>query len=199
MAGVISLAGASAWGNAAARENGTVWIWGIVLWDATGKPMAGALSAPTQLLDIDGVIEVAGGWEHAMYLRNDGTVWGRGNAKAVGAGDGGGTIAQTPMISNVSAIRAGTLHSVALRADGTVWAWGDNLYYELGFAGPASVPVPIQVPGIDEVTAIAVGEVHTLALRADGSVWTWGMLGAEALAGTGDDPYVPGPVRVHLP
>ncbi|MCX6927877.1 MAG: immunoglobulin domain-containing protein, partial [Verrucomicrobia bacterium] len=102
------------------------------------------------------VVAVAGGGNHNLALRADGTVvaWGDNSAGQTDVPFG---------LSNVVAVAGGGSHSVALRADGSVAAWGGNWY------GQTDVP-----SGLSNVVAIAVGDAYSLALRADGTVAAWG-------------------------
>src|SRR4051794_28146181 len=86
---------------------------------------------------------IAGGREHTLALRSDGTVWTFGE-NSIGQ-LGNGTIISTYSnlwdriagVSNIVGISAGGLnaaesHSLLLRADGTVWGFGRNDDGELG-------------------------------------------------------------------
>ncbi|HYG34167.1 MAG TPA: hypothetical protein VEC99_05255, partial [Clostridia bacterium] len=106
---------------------------------------------------------VAGGGDHSLALRKDGSIlaWGDNSFGQSDVPDG---------ITNVVAIAAGLAHSVALDTNGAVWAWGDNAY------GQTNVPAfTTNVPAFTtNVMAIAAGANHTLALLADGTVCAWG-------------------------
>ena len=105
--------------------------------------------------DLTNALSMAGGSEHAMAVRADGTVvvWGHNEEGLLNVPAG---------VSNVLAVAAGNYHCLALRRDGTVVAWGDN------GSGQCNVP------GLANVVAIAGGGNHSLALRADGTVAAWG-------------------------
>lgn len=126
----------------AVTSDGRVVVWG--LYEFWFPPSA----------DIPGVVAAAGGWNHIVALKGDGTVmeWDIDNAPAVVAG-----------LSNVVAVAAGGEHSVALKADGTVVAWGQNHF------GQLNVPA-----GLSNVVAITAAEDHTLALKGDGTLMAWG-------------------------
>jgi alpha-tubulin suppressor-like RCC1 family protein len=102
------------------------------------------------------VIRIACGANHALALRNDGTVvaW------------GSNSFGQTNVpadLTNVIDISAGIQHSLALMSNGTVVAWGGNT------DGQTNVPA-----GLTNVVAIAAGAYHNLALNANGTVTAWG-------------------------
>lgn len=115
----------------------------------------------------------AGGFEHTVTLKTDGTVWEWGNAERLGARS---AQAGRPLLSDATAVSAasGHYHSYAIRADGTVWAWGSNDHGQLGPAAGDHVDDPVQIPGLEGVVALAAGVFHALALKADGTVWSWG-------------------------
>jgi alpha-tubulin suppressor-like RCC1 family protein len=126
----------------AVTSDGRVVVWG--LYEFWYPPSA----------EIPGVITAAGGWNHIVALKGDGTVveWDIETPPAV-----------VPGLSNVVAVTAGGEHSVALKADGTVVAWGQN------FFGQTDVPA-----GLSNVVAISAAEDHTLALKSDGTLVAWG-------------------------
>lgn len=105
-----------------------------------------------------GVQALAGGYEHGLALRRDGSIVAWGN-NAMGQ-------AQVPpdAKTGIVAIAAGGAHSLALRSDGRVVAFGSN------DAGESSVP-PAAREGVIE---IAAGWNHSVALKADGTVICWG-------------------------
>lgn len=106
--------------------------------------------------DLEGVVEVAGGWGFDMALTKDGSVvaWGY---------NGDGQTNVPVELSGVTAIAAGVQHAMAVRSDGSVVAWGSNEF------GQCDVPV-----GLGEVIDVSAGGSHSLALRSDGSVVAWG-------------------------
>ncbi len=121
--------------------------------EAWGNNSFGATTIPAGLTN---VVRIACGANHALALKNDGTVvaW------------GSNTYGQTNVpagLTNVIDVSAGIQHSVALMGNGTVVAWGGN-----GF-GQTNVPA-----GLTNIMAIAAGGYHDLALSADNTVTAWG-------------------------
>jgi alpha-tubulin suppressor-like RCC1 family protein len=139
----------NAYGVAASAEAGLA-IVPIVAW---GDPSYGETNAP---LTATNVIAIAGGAEHSLALRSDGTVVGWGyNAY--------GQTTPPAELTNAIGIAGGVYYSLALKSDGTVIGWG---YDGNGRATPP--------PGLSNVVAIASGGLQSLALKSDGTVVGWG-------------------------
>ena len=120
---------------------------------AWGENSRGQTNVPPGLSN---VVAVAGGGEHSLALRADGTLIGWGDSQY-------GQTSIPEAATNVVAIAAGWAHSLALRSDGRVIAWGYNYF------GQSNVP-----GGLGDVVGIACGGHHNLALRRDGTVIGWG-------------------------
>ena len=112
----------------------------------------GQTNAPDGLSN---VVAVAGGGEHSLALKSDGTVvaWGYNGLGQTNVPDG---------LTNVVAVAGGGYHSLALKSDGTLAAWGYN--------GKGQTHVPV---GSNNVMVVA-GDFHSLSLQSDGTVVAWG-------------------------
>jgi alpha-tubulin suppressor-like RCC1 family protein/subtilisin-like proprotein convertase family protein len=183
---------------------------------AWGSNVRGQTNVPP---GVTNAVSIAGGFDHTVVLRNDGTltIWGSNtsgqlnipvaatNLIAISAGDlhtlalradgivlawGNSTATNTPAnLSNVVAISAGGAHNMALKSDGTVVSWGFN-----GF-NQTNVP-----PGLSNVVGISSGGDHDMALRNDGTVVAWGLNGngqTNVPAGLNDVVAVAGGGRFH--
>ncbi len=95
---------------------------------------------------INGVVAIAGGPQHCLLLRNDGTVVAFGRDLSPQSNVPAG-------LNEVIAIAVGDAHSLALKCDGTVVAWGNNDF------GQLSVPA-----GLSNVVAIAAGNKFSVAI-----------------------------------
>jgi hypothetical protein len=95
------------------------------------------------------VVAVAGGANHSLALKADGTIVGWGY-------DGLGQIDIPPIATNVLAIAAGFGHNLALRADATVSAWGFNSLGQLIVPAGLDI-VNMPVASSDNVNTNALG------------------------------------------
>jgi hypothetical protein len=148
-----------------------------------GNGTTTASSVPIQVSNLSGVVAIAGGWEHSLALKSDGTVWAWGYNGDGELGNGTTANSSTPVqvssLSGAVAIAGGAYHSLALKSDGTAWAWGDASYGQLGNGASGSrsstnSSTPVQVSSLSGLVAIAGGYRHSLALKSDGTVWAWG-------------------------
>jgi alpha-tubulin suppressor-like RCC1 family protein len=168
------------------REDRTLWAYGEndegELGDGSDaffKP------SPVQTVGLTQLKAVAAGWNHALALKQDGTVWAWGSNRFGQLGDG--TLdsrvrpVQVVSLSHVVAIAAHDSHSLAVKEDGTVWAWGRNSTGALGDGTAEQRLLPVQVIGLVGVKAVSAGVAHSVALKEDGSVWSWGNNGCGQL------------------
>jgi alpha-tubulin suppressor-like RCC1 family protein len=164
----------------ALRDDGTAWTWGSNLEGELGNGSPAAYSnVPVQVVSLAGVTSVASGMQHALALRNDGTVWawgynGFGQLGTVNPAGFSNIPLEVNGIAGITAIAGGAYHSLALKGNGEVWAWGYNGSGELGNGTNTNSPAPVAVTGLTGVVAIACGNSFSVALRNDGTVWAWG-------------------------
>jgi alpha-tubulin suppressor-like RCC1 family protein len=170
--GVVAVAGqtlsnvvalAASGHSLALRADGLVVGWG---WNAEGQatgvpntnyPYFSAAVVTLGGQPLSNVMMVAGGGNHSLALRTDGTVIAWGNNQS-------GQTNVPASVTNVVAIAAAAYHNLALRADGTVVAWGGGENY--GETNPPSTAT--------NVVAIAASGQFSVALRADGTIIAWG-------------------------
>ncbi|MDI6898057.1 RCC1 domain-containing protein [Methanocella conradii] len=174
-------------GNYAIKNDGTVWAWGSndisegsygALGDNSGP---GVRPVPFQVRGVSNVTQISNGGYHAIYVKDDGSVWGWGRYDLGQLGDGS-THSSRPLpvkppsvktqINNVKKVSGG---STALKNDGTVWEWGM-------FIGDPE-PIPVKVKGLDHVVDISVRAGVKVALKDDGTVWGWGRADGGGLFG----------------
>ena len=110
--------------------------WGL---NTEGELGDGSTTSRWQFGDVragNDVVQIAGGLDHALAVRSDGTVWAWGFNGHGELGDGTTTSRSTPVqvpgLTGITQVAAGSFFSLALRSDGTVWAWGANQNGQLG-------------------------------------------------------------------
>jgi alpha-tubulin suppressor-like RCC1 family protein len=102
-------------------------------------------------VEINDIMDIAGGREHSIALRS--------NSSVIAWGDGMFTDVPESALSNVVSIAAGWYHSLALKYDGTVVGWGHRAVI------PQNVPRFIKV---------AAGEFFSVGITADNEMVVWG-------------------------
>jgi len=192
ISGVIAIA-AGYYHSLALKNDGTVWAWGRNNYGQLGiESDAYDSNSPVQVSGLTQMIAIAGGYEHSLALKNDGTVlaWGNNLHGQLGVGTSGVGVnkkapVQTIGLSGVTAIAGGYYHSLALKSDSTVQAWGSNSIGELGIGNTeAAISKPTQIIGLSGVISIAGGNGHSVALNSDGTVRA---LGSNTNGQLGDD------------
>ena len=135
-------------------SGGSLWAMGLddegELGDGYHYPMT--VSSPVEVVS-NGVIAIAGGDYHSLFLKSDGSLWGMGLNTDGELGDGtyGGEWYYTnrpeeTVTSNVIAIASGQFFSLFLKSDGSLWGMGDDSDGELGDGFPSSSwPTPEQI------------------------------------------------------
>jgi alpha-tubulin suppressor-like RCC1 family protein len=140
----------------------------------------------------DDFTAIAGGGQHSLALKLDGSIlgWGlnnygqtnvpagtfvaiaageyhslalRSDSSLAGWGYNGQGQTDVPADGNFVSIAAGYAHSLGLKINGTLLGWGLNNF------GQTTIP-----PLLTSVVAIAAGGDHSLALKADGTLVGWG-------------------------
>ncbi len=120
-----------------------------------------------------------GGYDHSVFLHEDGSVYTAGDNQYGQLGNGttvdsSTLIKVTGLPSVVKEISAGEFTTFAILQTGQLWAWGDDSSNQLGNGpGTAIVPTPQQI-GADTWIKVCGGYDHTLGLKSDGTVWAWG-------------------------
>lgn len=123
--------------------------------------------------------QVAGGNEHKVGIKEDGTIWTWGSNEYGQLGDG--TTQNSLIPINIvpgdgwKFVDAGIEHTIALKNDGTLWGWGSNEYNQLGTGTNQNSLVPIQIGTDNDWKVIDVGGYHNFAIKNDGTLWGWGL------------------------
>jgi len=198
----------------AIKSDSTVWAWGMNYYGQLGDRTEINKTTPIQVLEVGGhgylddVIDIAGGSNHSVALKSDGTVITWGSNIEGQLGDGTDSSRNVPVqvvgeggigyLDDIIAIAAGGRNTIALKSDSTLLTWGRNFHGQLGDGSNDNSDTPVQVLGpggvgyLDNIIAISAGGNHTLALKSDGSVWAFGMNSYGQLGdGTNDNSNTP--------
>ena len=151
-------------------DNGA-WVWG-------SPDYAGLSPNPTYMLP--DVKFVDGGISHAVFVKNDGTVWGVGMNYygELGNGTTSNITTHTPvqMVGVSNAVRAVALGyyqhpsaSIILLADGTVKITGGYEWFS-----QTNNTTPVTIPGLSNIIDIKGGSTAAFALNSIGEVYSFG-------------------------
>ena len=120
---------------------------------------------------------IAAGGNHAVALRNDGTVWSWGSNDwgQLGSGTTSSLIPVRANINNISSITAAGASTTAICTANTMWSWGDRNLSD-GNRVPRSPIQEQNMNGIGFALSCRNRESmsRTYVIKNDGNVWTWG-------------------------
>lgn len=177
-------AGSSSSHSLAIRSDGSLWAWGSGSSGQLGDNTTASvrLSPVSVIGGITNWAKIAGGVNHSVGLRSDGSIWSWGNNGNGQLGTGNYVNRTSPVregraFTNWTEISAGGQFTLARRADGRLWAWGTNSFGKLGanYSPLVVRTLPTQVSGtITDWAKISAGYDHGLALRDNGTIWAWG-------------------------
>ncbi|HEX7289929.1 MAG TPA: choice-of-anchor D domain-containing protein [Conexibacter sp.] len=183
IANAIAVA-AGGWTGYALLADGSVRAWGWggygelgdgLLHDGAANP--DSVAAPVTVADLGGtgalddVTALAGGVDHALALRADGSVvgWGLNLDGAVGSGEAVDQHQAPALVAGLADVVevAATSTSYARTADGTVWSWGPSWRGQLGGGGLDEQPLPAPLEGL-AAAGLGTGAAarHQLVVRA---------------------------------
>jgi alpha-tubulin suppressor-like RCC1 family protein len=190
----------------AARDNGTVWCFGLAGSGQHGNGGMGDSSVPRQVANVQNAINVEGarGGDSFCAIRADGTVACWGTNASGQLGDGSTTLRNTPVavsgLTGASHLAIGDNHTCAALTSGAMSCWGNNGSSKLGDGTTTQRNTPVAVlasPGVPlaGVLDVATQASTTCALQANGNVSCWG-LGTSGQIGDGQSLSRTTPTRV---
>ncbi|MEN2739452.1 hypothetical protein ABCS02_16790 [Microbacterium sp. X-17] len=184
-------------------EDGTLVNWGYGRYGSLGDGITTVhrVTTPTRVTGFPAdrtVVDVAGRYDGASAVLDDGSVWSWGSNGEGQIGDG--TVArryvptQVTSLTDAKRVYANYWNVGVVLADGTCRLWGNAGYYNLGNGSTTDPRVPVD-PGLTNVDALSWGLQTGHALLTDGSVYGWGYNGNYE-TGTGVRGNIKVPLRV---
>jgi alpha-tubulin suppressor-like RCC1 family protein len=168
----------------AVKTDGTMWSWGSNAYPGgrLGLGNNTSYSSPKQVGALTNWLSVAGGYNHSLATKTNGTLWawGRNYFGNLGLGQSGNGVdrnspVQVGALTNWSIVEAGNGVSFAIKTDGTLWAWGNNGLGRLGLADTERRNSPVQIGALTTWLRVSSGSyAQTAAIKTDGTLWTWG-------------------------
>jgi alpha-tubulin suppressor-like RCC1 family protein len=166
---------------AAIKTDGTLWTWGLNSYGQLGDNSRVTKSAPVQeFTSSTNWVQVSMAENHAMAIKNNGTLWGWGR-------NDNGQLGQRDLIisrstprqeftssTNWKQVSASPVNTLALKTDGTLWCWGDNFYGQVGDNTRLDRSTPRQVGTATDWKQISSGALYNMAIKTNGSLWFWG-------------------------
>ncbi len=118
------------------KSDGSLWAMG---WNYYGQLGDGTINyagivTPKEIVT-NGVIAIAAGYYHSLFLKSDGSLWAMGYNGSGELGDGTLNDTNRPeriLPSSITTIAAGFEHGLLLKSDGSLWAMGANESGQLG-------------------------------------------------------------------
>ncbi|MFO0677406.1 MAG: hypothetical protein U0169_12800 [Polyangiaceae bacterium] len=165
----------------------------VVCWGRNSKGQLGRGSSEENghdgrvVDDVEDVVAVAAGGEHACALTREGRIacWGADDASLDPSGGVRPLAAFVPRaFGNARSITVGARH-VCFTDDGNrprCFGWGSD--GQLGDGAATPRPSPMPVFGLDGVGSLSAGEAHTCATDLGGAIFCWGS-GRDGRLGTG--------------
>lgn len=151
-------------------------------YDNHGNYGANRNLTPTEIPNLDKIVQIAAGENHILLLTQDGKVLSCGGGLEWQLGHGNQSEYDIPTeiqnLDNIVQIAAGLYSSFFLTSDGRVFSCGTGYVGQLGHGNRDKIhtPTEVKIPGQPKIVEIAAGDHHTLLLTEDGMVLGCGML-----------------------
>ncbi|MGA3268670.1 MAG: hypothetical protein ABSE16_17850 [Verrucomicrobiota bacterium] len=122
------------------QNDGSLWAMGNDQSGQLGDGIVNSIYNPAEtnlpeMIVASNVTAIAAGFNHSLFLKSDGSLWGMGANNYGQLGDGTYNSTNRPELivaGGVTAIAAGSFHSLFLKSDGSLWAMGSDVFGLLG-------------------------------------------------------------------
>ena len=185
-------------------EDGNVWTWGYK-YSRTATKVATLeniidislnyavnqsgevykITEPDTKLEVNNIIRVSEGSNHAMFLTKEGNAYALGTNSKGQLGIGTTTNASVPTLvqnpdgtqalDNIKEIKAGNEFSIAILKNGETYTWGDNANYKLGLADADYQVYPRKNEQTNPAISGDAGINNGAIIDEEGFVYTWGL------------------------
>jgi alpha-tubulin suppressor-like RCC1 family protein len=178
----------------AKTKSGIWYCWGPNSNGVLGQGNTSAVNNIYLIAPVSNLKDVQVGSSSAVFLTNDGVVYGTGNFQ-----DGvGNRTTPVQFMTGVNRIFAGNDSYIALKNDGTWWGGGRNVYGDLFLGNTTAVPAqtPVTIPYLNGIKVRALEMCATgcsLVTTSDGNVFAVGERNAFASGAGG---FVTTPVQL---
>ena len=168
------------------KTDGTLWVVGKNGSGSFGTNQSestlGRVSSPVQIPGTTwsgslGNRSISGGYEYALILKTDGTLWGMGQNSTGYLAQGNAVQYSSPVQipgTTWRSVSSYESHVIATKTDGTLWAWGENGNGMLGQNNTTQYSSPKQIPGTNWGSNCAGGNLMSGCVKTDGTLWMWG-------------------------
>ncbi len=167
----------------AIKSDGSLWAWGLNLNGELGlNYTSNSVLVPTRVGTDNNWKDVSCGFEFAVGIKSDGTIWstgfnGNGNLGRTITGTYDSVFAQIGTATDWARVAAGSSFAMAIKTNGTLWGWGYNQYGELGM-GTTLATQPVAQSGTETTwqyivcadgasSGATVFGLHTAGIKGD--------------------------------
>ena len=163
------------------RSDNSLWVWGRNDNYQFGTGNNSWSASPVQTGTGSSWLWAAGGNDHSIAIKTDGTLWGVGWGGYGQVGDNTGIHrtsgwTQIGTANNWAKCWAGWYCSYAVKTDGTLWAWGFGVSGQLGDGKQTQYWLPVQVSSLNfnHTYPYRGNEMSMLMITSTGHLYTCG-------------------------
>lgn len=170
------------------KSDGTVWAWGQVwrlndYYNTTGLYIN--VKTPLQLTEISNCKSLFSGQGYAIFLKNNGTLWGWGRNNDDALGFGVTTTNTYQPLQQIGTkndwlnLFCKNFTSIVTKSDGTAWGWGNGNQGQFGDGTNSNKIIPTQISDNLGANSLMISKSSnfssmTYYVKKDGTLWGTG-------------------------